>query len=183
MKPVPAPSPQHARYTALPLPPYRYIPGLNKHPTRDPAGHSYGREHAPLIFSPPESWRQNQEYLFGVDLYNDAYWWESHEAWEGIWLTTDKTGPYGQFLQGLIQISAAFIKWYSHEENGMRKLYDLGMMRLESVRVASPEFMGLDLHLHLEKLKKHVAEVLKNPDSWPDPLVGYPFIDLDGLVS
>jgi predicted metal-dependent hydrolase len=179
---LPPPQPPKSslpRLTTKSLPPYRYIPGINKHPVRDPEGHSYGREHATLAFLAPEKWRKNHEYLFGVDLYNAAYWWESHEAWENVWHTTDKQGPYGQFLQGLIQISAAFIKWYSHEEIGMRKLYELGIMRLEFVCDRHVNFMGLDLNSYLLKLKKHFAPVLAEAASWPDPLKDYPFIILE----
>lgn len=177
--PPQSPRPTLSRLTTDDLPPYRYIPGINKHPVRDPEGHSYGREHEPLVFLAPEKWRENHEYLFGVDLYNDAYWWESHEAWESVWHTTDKQGPYGQFLQGLIQVSAAFIKWYSHEEIGMRKLYELGIMRLEFVRERQANFMGLDLNSHLLKLKKHFALVLADAALWPDPLENYPFLVLE----
>ena len=92
-----------------PFPPYRHIPGVTPHPIRDPRGHSYGVEEVhdaePL---PPEFWRQNEDYLYGVDLYNFAYWWEAHEAWEGLWHQAE--GTYRLFLQGLIQVSAAFIK-------------------------------------------------------------------------
>ncbi|MFG0251608.1 MAG: hypothetical protein ACF8NJ_01890, partial [Phycisphaerales bacterium JB038] len=33
-----------ARYTDLPFPPYRYLPGAYPHPTLDPQGHSYEAE-------------------------------------------------------------------------------------------------------------------------------------------
>ena len=95
-----------------PFPPYRHIPGVTPHPIRDPRGHSYGIEEVhdaePL---PPELWQQNEDYLYGVDLYNFAYWWEAHEAWEGLWHQAEDT--YRLFLQGLIQISAAFIKYHT----------------------------------------------------------------------
>jgi hypothetical protein len=166
--------------SAKALPPYAYIPGLNKHPVRDPEGHSYGRTEEKLTFLSPDDWRDNAEYLFGVDLYNHAFWWEAHEAWEGVWHTTDKDAEYGQFLQGLIQISAAFIKWYSHEDIGLRKLYDLGMMRLEFVAKTYPHFMGLDLERHIHKVKKHFRPILSRGASpWTDPLSDYPFLELD----
>ena len=41
-----------------PLPPYRFVPGLHPHPTRNPAGHSFGRA-APLhaeMASDPDGW-------------------------------------------------------------------------------------------------------------------------------
>jgi hypothetical protein len=161
MKPPPsAPDPNHPRLCKVSLPPYRYIPGINKHPVRDPEGHSFGKVHAPLVYSAPEKWRHNMDYLFGVDLFNYAYWWEAHEAWENIWHTTNKDEAHGQFLQGLIQVSAAYIKWYSHEAIGMHKLRDLGLGRLEFVRTLHPTFMGLDLADHLKKLRMHFHDAV-----------------------
>ena len=79
-----------------PFPPYRHIPGVTPHPIRDPRGHSYGIEEVhdvdPL---PPELWQQNEDYLYGVDLYNFAYWWEAHEAWGGV------VAPSGRHLPPL----------------------------------------------------------------------------------
>lgn len=179
MKREPAsPQPPHRRYASRPLPPYRYIPGVNKHPVRDPSGHSYGKEHVLPVFIAPDEWRANEEYLFGVDLYNNAYWWEAHEAWENVWNTTDKDSPYGQYLQGLIQVAAAFIKWHSRERGGVEKLFAIGISRLKFAAVAFPEFMGLDLKGYIASLESHFARVLNAPGEWPDALAGYPFLTL-----
>lgn len=175
-----APNSNHHRYSKTPLPPYHFIPGLSPHPRRDPDGHSHNQVEEKLSFIDPVQWQQNPEYLDGIDLYNYAYWWESHEAWESVWHTTDKNSIYGQHLQGLIQISAAFIKWYLNQPEGLLKLYNIGMSRLEFVATQSPTFMGLDMISHIGKIKKHFAPVVKAAvQTWPDPLVGYPFIVLD----
>lgn len=177
-----APDPNHLRYTDFEFPPYRFIPGVNAHPQRDPEGHSYNKEHAPVIYSPPEDWQSNANYLFGVDLYNHAYWWEAHEAWEELWHTTKKSAAYGQFLQGLIQVSAAFIKWQSQQQVGMEKLFGIGLSRLEFVLASLPagqtQFMGLDLKTHRQKIKNHFEVVVRETETWPDPLLEYPFIEL-----
>ena len=69
----------------LPFPSYAFLPGRDPHPQRDPAGHSYG-EHGPTaVHVDADDWRDNEPYLFGVDLYNHGFLWEAHEAWEGIW--------------------------------------------------------------------------------------------------
>jgi hypothetical protein len=68
----------------VPLPPYAHVPGLTPHPVSDPRGHSY-RIHPAIPDVPdPERWEACREYLRGVDLFNAGYWWESHEAWEGV---------------------------------------------------------------------------------------------------
>jgi hypothetical protein len=177
--PPTAPSAPPSRYSIPALPPYRFIPGINAHPVRDPEGHSYGEEHSPLKFIDPKNWRQNEEYLFGVDLYNNVYWWESHEAWENVWHTTDKQAAYGQFLQGLIQISAAFIKWHLNQYDGMQRLYEIGFGRLQFVAGLHDTFMGVDLVSHLAAVEKHFAPMIAQPPSvWSDPLQNYPFLIL-----
>src|SRR3989338_7998386 len=67
------------RYTQIKFPPYRFIPGENPHPTENPCGHSYGKKGLDIGLFVPADWRKNEQYLFGIDLYNYGYWWESHE--------------------------------------------------------------------------------------------------------
>lgn len=178
-QPPEAPDPHYQRYSQQPFPPYRFIPGINPHPQRDPQGHSYGKESEDIEYISPNEWRANQNYLYGVDLYNYAYWWEAHEAWEEVWHTTKKDVEEGQFLQGLIQISAAFIKWHLHQEDGMVRLYEIGINRLESVEHKHPKYMGLDLTGHLKKLKKHFELVISESEQWPNPIRNYPFLVLN----
>ena len=131
-----------------PFPPYRHIPGVTPHPIRDPLGHSYGMDEdhdgEPLS---PKMWRQNEDYLYGVDLYNFAYWWEAHEAWEGLWHEAEDT--YRLFLQGLIQVSAAFIKYHTRMLRPLRTLSTAGRDKLRQVVVEcddiSGNYMGLNL--------------------------------------
>lgn len=95
------------RYSARELPPYRFVPGDAPHPTRDPDGHSFG-ERAPALrpWSPAE-WRELDEWLWAVDLFNAGYWWESHEALEGLWHAAGRTTPAARFVQALVHLSAA----------------------------------------------------------------------------
>lgn len=65
----------------------------------------------------------------GVALFNDGRFWEAHEAWEGIWLAAE--GDEKQFLQGLIQLAAA----YHHVQRGTSprgavRLFEAALRRL-----------------------------------------------------
>lgn len=163
--------PGYLRYCPnRPFPAYRFIQGVTPHPVLDPKGHSYGRREQSLPFSPPEAWRENDEYLFGCDLYNFNYWWEAHEAWEAVWKTTGRTDATGQFLQGLIQISAGMIKWWIGNEGGMRRLLNVGVERLRSVRQRI--FMGIDLEDHLAQIQRFCNAPMREI---------FPFITLKGL--
>ena len=97
-------------------------------------------------------WRQNEDYLYGVDLYNFAYWWEAHEAWEGLWLEAEDT--YRLFLQGLIQVSASLIKYHMRMLRPLRTLSIAGRDKLRQVVIecddASGNYMGLNLPTFLD---------------------------------
>ncbi|NUN49402.1 MAG: DUF309 domain-containing protein [Candidatus Brocadiae bacterium] len=47
-------------------------------------------------------------FLEGFDLFNRGKRFEAHEEWEAMWLEEPKGHPNRLFLQGLIQIAAAF---------------------------------------------------------------------------
>lgn len=93
-----------------PLPPYAYLPRRTPHPTRDPAGHSYGHESVPPAVPDVSRWDQCQPYLRGIDLFNHGYYWEAHEAWESLWHACGRTGLTADFLRGLIRLTAAGFK-------------------------------------------------------------------------
>ncbi len=61
------------------------FPAKTPHPTRDPEGHSYGLPDLSLPDLNHENWRKSEDYLFGIDLFNEGYWWECHEVLEGLW--------------------------------------------------------------------------------------------------
>jgi hypothetical protein len=89
------------------LPRYAYLPGINPHPVRDPAGHSYHVEPIPVSAEAPLS---SDAFLWGLDLFNHGYYWEAHEAWEGLWQVADRDGPLRMLFKGLILLAAAGVK-------------------------------------------------------------------------
>ena len=89
------------------FPPYAYLPGEKPHPVRDPTGHSYHVEPIPVV---AEALLGSETFLWGLDLFNHGYYWEAHEAWEGLWQGADRDGPLRMLFKGLILLSAAGIK-------------------------------------------------------------------------
>ena len=90
-----------------PFPPYAYLPGRHPHPVRDPAGHSHGEPSPAAAADPPLG---SEAFRWGADLFNHGYYWEAHEAWEPLWRAASRSTPLGQFLKGLILLSAAGVK-------------------------------------------------------------------------
>ncbi len=82
-----------------------------------------------------------EEYLYGIDLYNWTYWWESHEVFEGFWHAYGRSTEAGNFFQALIQCAAAHLKRELGNETAARKLAERGLARL---RETPGFYMGLD---------------------------------------
>lgn len=128
------------------FPPYAFLPGRDPHPTRDPRGHSYGRAEPEAGYLEAERWRENEDYLFGIDLYNHGYLWEAHEVWEALWHAAKHDPLQADLYQGLIQCAAASLKIPMGQPRGLSSLARLAVDKLERVaRATGGEFMGLDL--------------------------------------
>ena len=145
------------RYTTFNFPQYRHLPGETPHPRRNPLGHQFGAAEAlPRPFESARWWK-SADYLFGVDLYNFAYFWEAHEAWEGIWKTTPLQPLTDLFLRGLIQVSAAMLKRVQRNALGARSLSHRGVGRLRQVATDQPLFCGIDLPDYTSRIEQLFA--------------------------
>lgn len=173
------------RYTTRGFPKYRYLPTVTPHPGIHPEGHSYGKKETALDFMAPQDWKQNESYLYGVDLFNYGYWWEAHEAWENVWLTTQKMDLYGQFLQSLIQFSAALLKLYSGSKKAFEKLYGEADKRMKFCLKEIPgnqhRFMGLNIVNWMDRLEnfRETAEDPRGEISDPLKYTNFPWIILE----
>ncbi|MBD0316061.1 MAG: DUF309 domain-containing protein, partial [Nitrospiraceae bacterium] len=112
------------------------------HPRRHPAGHSYGQPEPRPKPLAPRDWRYLDDYLYGIDLYNFAYWWECHEAFEALWHAVGPQTEQGRFFQALIQLAAAGVKLAQGNLPAMRNLLRYGVARLQRL---PPFYMGLDV--------------------------------------
>jgi hypothetical protein len=81
------------------------LPGKGPHPVRDPEGHSYRLQ--PVLANAS---LDSDEFAWGQDLFNHGYYWEAHEAWEGLWQIANRGSPLRAFLKGLILLSATGVK-------------------------------------------------------------------------
>ena len=128
------------------LPPYAYVPGVHPHPRRSPRGHSFK-------LPPPseEPWRREQgrpdpRWLAAVDLYNRAFFWESHELWEALWHGQKRQGAEALVLKALIQTAAAHLKILQEAPRGIEILAGRSDQMLGDLENAGCHSMaGLDL--------------------------------------
>ena len=68
-------------------------------------------------------------FLEGIEHFNARRLWEAHEAWETLWLAAES--DLEQFLQGLIQIAAAYHHVQRATYRGAPRLFAAGLNRLE----------------------------------------------------
>jgi predicted metal-dependent hydrolase len=65
----------------------------------------------------------------GLRLYEAGKFFEAHEFWESVWLGAQE--PDKTFLQGLIQVAAAFHHWQGQNPLGTALLLQAALLRLE----------------------------------------------------
>ena len=137
------------------FPEYRHTPGLTPHPRSDPRGHSHGEPEPEADLGPPEEWRECRCYLWAIDLYNNGFWWECHEALESLWIEAGKRGPQALFFQAIIQAAAANIKWHLDNPSAARFLTEEASKKFDVVlEQASPApYMGLDVADFVARLR------------------------------
>jgi predicted metal-dependent hydrolase len=145
--PPPPPEPQETPRLApdQAFPPYAYVSGQFPHPESDPSGHSFGKKKVMCEPLQPEEWEQSSAYLWGLDLFNHGYYWEAHEAWEGLWRAVDRKGLVARFLQGLIRLAAAGVKARERIAEGVqshaRRSHEL--FQDVAANLSQPLFLGL----------------------------------------
>lgn len=151
--PIAEPAGVPDRLTTGPLPLYRHVPGLTPHPVKDPQGHLFAHpvpQTSIACHGLPAAWPDCAEYLYGVDLFNQAYLWEAHEAWEAVWIAAGKTTEAAGFVQGLIQVSAALLRRHLGTPRGARNLLARAWRKLDSIqrrqeRLGQHAYMGIAL--------------------------------------
>jgi predicted metal-dependent hydrolase len=66
----------------------------------------------------------------GLQHYDSGEFFAAHECWESLWLLASE--PEKTFLQGLIQVTAAFHHWQRNNPLGTARLLQAALRRLEA---------------------------------------------------
>src|ERR1019366_3652922 len=122
-------------------------------PVTKPKGKSSAQSrgsHIPFV-APVTHKNESELFAHGVTLFNTRYFFEAHEAWEEIWLHTEP--PEKRFLQGLIQVTAAFHHQSRDNLRGTASLLRAGLAKLDDF---PPHHRGLQI----EKLRVAVRRWL-----------------------
>src|SRR6059058_934442 len=93
-------------------------------------------------------------FLEGVAHFNAHEFWEAHESWETIWLAAESDAE--QFLQGMIQLAAAYHHVKRGTFRGAVRLFDAALRRL----AAFPHpWSGVDRRAAEEAARRHRERV------------------------
>ncbi len=112
-------------------------------------------------------------YLQGIEHFNRGEYFDSHEAWEELWI--DETGADRRFYQGLIQAAVALYHLGNGNVVGSRKLVDGSAAYLRGYR---PKHRGLDVERFLEAVRRCFDENLAARSKEPGDLDSRPSIQL-----
>jgi predicted metal-dependent hydrolase len=75
----------------------------------------------------------------GVDQFNSHDFWHAHESWETLWLAS--RDPEKRFLQGLIQLAAAYHHVQRGTFSGAVRLFDAAQVKLAAF---PDDYLGVD---------------------------------------
>lgn len=148
--------PSVPRYSARAFPSYRHRPGRTHHPVQDSRGHSAGLPPETISHAELETWWTSEPFRFGVDLFNHAYWWEAHEAWEVIWKGLPP-GPDKHVIRALIQLSAALLKAAVGQPEGAAKLVDRARAELTAAAPHPTDRPGFNVTALLTNVETSAA--------------------------
>jgi predicted metal-dependent hydrolase len=102
-------------------------------------------------------------YLKGIEHFNACDFYESHEAWEELWM--EEQGPSRRFYQGLIQAAVALHHFGNGNIRGARKLNESFRKYLEPY---APHHLGLDVTKFLADMDRCFQAAMQASEEFPD---------------
>ena len=102
-------------------------------------------------------------FLAGVRHFNAHEFWEAHEEWEAIWLVA--ASDVEQFLQGLIQLAAAYHHVKRGTHRGAVRLFEAALRRLSAFPTA---WSGIERGGAEEAARRHWAQIAASDAKVPE---------------
>ncbi|MDX1584185.1 MAG: DUF309 domain-containing protein [Thermoanaerobaculia bacterium] len=87
--------------------------------------------------------------LEGIERFNAGRFWDAHESWETIWLNS--TDPTRRFLQGMIQLAAAFHHFKRGTLSGGIRLTEAAESKLSDFPLSH---MGIDRGFAMKRARE-----------------------------
>jgi len=109
----------------------------------------------------------------GIRLFNEEYFFEAHEVLEDLWKR--EHGKSKLFLQGLIQICAAYHHFQNGNLIGAETLLERGAQKMRSY---PPDYLGIDatkLLDHVDRDRKRIGKMQRGEED--DKSLEFPRIE------
>ncbi len=91
-------------------------------------------------------------YYEGIRLFNAGHFWHAHEQWEICWLAS--SGMDETFYKGIIQATAALVKWQQGNLRGMQLNWAKSKVRL----IQLPDhYMGINLRTFSTAMEQFIT--------------------------
>jgi predicted metal-dependent hydrolase len=105
----------------------------------------------------------------GVRRFNAHEFWHAHEEWEHLWLNAE--GDEKLFIQGLIQLAAAYHHVQRGTHRGALRLFDASLRKLSRYPA---DYLGVDRAEAIERAEEHRTRVAKEKiDAGDYPKIRY----------
>jgi predicted metal-dependent hydrolase len=116
-----------------------------------------------------DSHEKDRLYQKGLEAFNSAHFYDAHEHWEEVWLETPH--PDKMFLQGLIQVAAAFHHHSRANLLGTRNLLRAGLLKLDCF---PEDHGGLEIEALREAVRGWLADLEAGeiPETRKPPRIG-----------
>ncbi len=98
----------------------------------------------------------------GIRLFNEEYFFEAHEVLEDLWKR--EHGKPKLFLQGLIQLCAAYHHFQNGNLVGAETLLERGAQKMRSY---PPDYLGIDtakLLAHVDRDRERIGKMHRGED-------------------
>ena len=106
----------------------------------------------------------------GLRCYRAGQFFEAHEHWEMVWLKAAE--PDKTFLQGLIQVTAAFHHWQRGNPTGTASLLRQALQKLERFEDVAGQSMVAPLCAEIRKWLEGIATAETSELRFPEIKVG-----------
>ncbi len=144
-------SPKHPQINATPELTSDATASGNKRASGDERVHERGDERSGR--GPDVKFRR------GLEQFNAGHFFDAHETWEEIWLRSAE--PEKTFLQGIIQIAAAFHHYGRGNLQGTRSLLEAGLKKVARFPEAH---RGIGVEALRESAREWIAALVSGED-------------------
>ena len=107
---------------AIPLPTYKHLPGKNARPEDGLLESIAHNANDPTLDATHQT---NTAWQYGIRLFNNGFYWETHEVLEAVWNNAAPNSREKHLVQGVIQIANAQLKASLNQEKAAARLQKL----------------------------------------------------------